>query len=96
MLFCYNGFFHLKVCDGFNNCKDKNATDELRERCPDVTCPPNHLKCTNTTICVEPYWLCDGDNDCGDNSDEDELHCSKQKCSPNSLRYAHKFCFYYE
>ncbi|CAL4174127.1 unnamed protein product, partial [Meganyctiphanes norvegica] len=76
-----------QVCNGMNDCKDKHTSDESADRCPEVTCPPNHLKCENTTICVEPYWLCDGDNDCGDNSDENELHCSERSCPPNSFRY---------
>ena len=77
-----------QVCNGVNECKDNSTSDETRELCKDrnVTCAANHLSCTNTTICVEPYWLCDGDNDCGDNSDENELHCGLRTCPPNSFR----------
>ncbi|KAK8402469.1 hypothetical protein O3P69_000706 [Scylla paramamosain] len=81
-----------QVCNGVNDCKDKNTSDENSDRCPKITCPPNHLKCENTTICVEPYWLCDGDNDCGDNSDENELHCSHRMCPPNSFRCPNHRC----
>lgn len=81
-----------QVCNGVNDCKDKHTSDEKSERCPEVTCPPNHLKCENTTICVEPYWLCDGDNDCGDNSDENPLHCSERSCPPNSFRCPNHRC----
>ena len=77
-----------QVCNGVNECKDNKTSDETKELCQNrnVTCPANHLSCTNTTICVEPYWLCDGDNDCGDNSDENELHCGLRTCPPNSFR----------
>ena len=77
-----------QVCNGINDCKDNSTSDESKETCKDrnVTCPDGHMKCKNTTICVEPYWLCDGDNDCGDNSDEDEFHCSARTCPPNSFR----------
>nr|XP_045622888.1 low-density lipoprotein receptor-related protein 2-like isoform X5 [Procambarus clarkii] len=81
-----------QLCNGVNDCKDKHTSDETSERCPEVTCPPNHLKCSNTTICVEPYWLCDGDNDCGDNSDENALHCSDRSCPPNSFRCPNHRC----
>ncbi|KAK4315792.1 hypothetical protein Pmani_013000 [Petrolisthes manimaculis] len=81
-----------QLCNGVNDCKDKHTSDETSERCPKVTCPPNHLKCENTTICVEPFWLCDGDNDCGDNSDEDLLHCSDRSCPPNSFRCPNHRC----
>ncbi|XP_076061029.1 low-density lipoprotein receptor-related protein megalin isoform X2 [Oratosquilla oratoria] len=81
-----------QVCNGINDCKDKHTSDEAREHCPEVTCPPKNLRCENTTICVEPYWLCDGDNDCGDNSDEDQLHCSNRSCPPNSFRCPNHRC----
>ncbi|XP_064102114.1 low-density lipoprotein receptor-related protein 2-like [Macrobrachium nipponense] len=81
-----------QVCNGVNDCKDKHTSDEASDRCPEVTCPANHLKCENTTICVEPYWLCDGDNDCGDNSDENKLHCSERSCPPNSFRCPNHRC----
>ncbi|CAB3367800.1 Hypothetical predicted protein [Cloeon dipterum] len=82
-----------QVCNGINDCKDNKTSDEALERCPrNTTCPPNHLKCNQTNICVEPYWLCDGDNDCGDNSDEDPLHCAARTCPPNSFRCPNHRC----
>lgn len=82
-----------QLCNGVNDCKDKGTTDETHERCPtNTTCPPNHLKCKNTNICVEPYWLCDGDNDCGDNSDEEALHCAQRTCPQNSFRCPNNRC----
>ena len=65
------------MCNGVNDCKDTNTTDESTDKCiRNTTCPNNHFKCNTTNICVEPYWLCDGDNDCGDNSDESGPACS--------------------
>lgn len=82
-----------QVCNGVNDCKDNITSDETHDRCPrNTTCPVNHLKCKNTNICVEPYWLCDGDNDCGDNSDEDPLHCAQRTCPSNSFRCPNHRC----
>ncbi|CAH1155627.1 unnamed protein product [Phaedon cochleariae] len=82
-----------QVCNGVNDCKDNSTSDETHERCPtNTTCPPNHLKCEKTNICVEPYWLCDGDNDCGDNSDENPLHCADRTCPQNSIRCSNHRC----
>ncbi|XP_044762088.1 low-density lipoprotein receptor-related protein 2 [Coccinella septempunctata] len=82
-----------QVCNGVNDCKDNITSDETHERCPtNTTCPPNHLKCEKTNICVEPYWLCDGDNDCGDNSDENPVHCAQRECSQNSFRCPNHRC----
>lgn len=82
-----------QVCNGVNDCKDNSTSDETHERCPtNTTCPANHLKCENTNICVEPYWLCDGDNDCGDNSDENPLHCGQRTCPQNSFRCPNHRC----
>ncbi|KAG5887844.1 hypothetical protein JTB14_005610 [Gonioctena quinquepunctata] len=82
-----------QVCNGVNDCKDNSTSDEKHERCPkNTTCPPNHLKCETTNICVEPYWLCDGDNDCGDNSDENALHCADRTCPQNSIRCSNHRC----
>lgn len=92
---CLNGrcIPQSQVCNGVNDCKDNATSDETHERCPqNTTCPANHLKCKNTNICVEPYWLCDGDNDCGDNSDEDPLHCSHRTCPLNSFRCPNHRC----
>lgn len=76
-----------QVCNGVNDCKDNKTSDESKELCPNNrTCPGNHLKCENTNICVEPFWLCDGDNDCGDNSDENAITCSQRTCPSNSFR----------
>ena len=75
------------MCNGVNDCKDKNTTDESKANCArNTTCPSNHFKCNSTNICVEPYWLCDGDNDCGDNSDENDAACSQRSCPGNSFR----------
>ncbi|CAH1397949.1 unnamed protein product [Nezara viridula] len=82
-----------QVCNGVNDCKDNGTSDETHDRCPkNTTCPTGHLKCQNTNICVEPYWLCDGDNDCGDNSDEDSFHCAKTTCPQNSFRCPNHRC----
>lgn len=97
LIICYISYttkniYLFKVCNGVNDCKDNMTSDETYDRCPkNTTCPPNHLKCEKTNICVEPYWLCDGDNDCGDNSDEDPIHCAQRTCPPNSFRYI-KLC----
>lgn len=83
----------FQVCNGVNDCKDNITSDETHERCPsNTTCPPNHLKCEKTNICVEPYWLCDGDNDCGDNSDENPIHCAERTCPQNSIRCSNHRC----
>lgn len=65
---CANGEFtcanhkcipKAQVCDGQDQCKDGKASDEDHINCPrNRTCPANHLKCENTNICIEPYWLC--------------------------------------
>ncbi|KAF7989294.1 hypothetical protein HCN44_007968 [Aphidius gifuensis] len=99
---CANGEFtcanyrcipQSQVCNGVNDCKDNVTSDETHERCPrNNTCPPNHLQCKTTNICVEPYWLCDGDNDCGDNSDEDPIHCSQRTCPQSSFRCPNHRC----
>ena len=92
---CLNGrcIPQAQVCNGVNDCKDNATSDETHERCPNnTTCPPNHLKCEKTNICVEPYWLCDGDNDCGDNSDEDAIHCAQRTCPQNSFRCPNHRC----
>jgi low density lipoprotein-related protein 2 len=83
-----------QVCNGVNDCKDNKTSDESITNCKtsNTTCPPNHLRCENTNICVEPFWLCDGDNDCGDNSDENPLHCSKRQCPNNSFRCPNHRC----
>lgn len=51
-----------QVCNGVNDCKDNMTSDESALNCnaTNFTCPANHLKCENTSICVEPFWLCDG------------------------------------
>ncbi|XP_015791351.1 low-density lipoprotein receptor-related protein 2 [Tetranychus urticae] len=82
-----------QVCNGVNDCKDNKTSDESLEHCKgNRTCPAGHVACTNTNICVEPYWLCDGDNDCGDNSDENKLICSQRACPPNSFRCPNHRC----
>lgn len=92
-IFNYKNKMYFKVCNGVNDCKDNITSDETHERCPQNTkCPPNHLKCEKTNICVEPYWLCDGDNDCGDNSDENPLHCAQRTCPQNSIRCSNHRC----
>lgn len=53
-----------QVCDGSNDCKDKDTSDEHNSICnarnTTITCPAGHLKCRNTNICVDSFWLCDG------------------------------------
>jgi len=51
---------------GVSDCKDNKTSDESAANCKNVnfTCPANHIKCENTNICLELFWLCDGDNDC--------------------------------
>ena len=48
-----------QVCNGVNDCKDVNTSDEQQSLCAskNMTCPAGQLKCKTTTICVEPYWV---------------------------------------
>ena len=66
------------LCDGKDDCKNTNKTDENNSTCSQKNCLPTEFRCRSGQ-CLPKAFACDGDADCSDKSDELPLNpeCSK-------------------
>ncbi len=74
------------LCDGFNNCRDNNNSDERKDICTKDKCEElERFICANKK-CIKRRWACNGRDagnvymDCGDGSDEGPKICTQDRC----------------